>query len=102
MIDTKHTPGPWEIVCGGQPGDDGFTIMARNGHGVLAECWPPGVTAEERQTILANARLIAAAPDLLAAAITLVANHNKPGGHFHLEPLWLHVESAIAKATYSL
>jgi hypothetical protein len=57
MTDTKHTPGPWCVD------DDGFTIKSLNGiarHPEIAEVF--GSDWQE------NARLIAAAPDLLSFA----------------------------------
>lgn len=57
---TKHTPGPWENSHG--------TIMAAAGK--VAEAGNPGYdgfAAESEGEAIANARLIAAAPDLLAA-----------------------------------
>ena len=77
---TKHTPGPWLLA--GDDGKSDATAYARTpvnqnplyiarvyGEGVLASSSPG---TEERK---ANARLIAAAPDLLAAckaALSLV------------------------------
>jgi hypothetical protein len=52
----KHTPGPWEDV-----GTVVRTLLTPNGGGfIIADC--PAGNADRR----ANARLIAAAPDLLA------------------------------------
>lgn len=60
---TDHTPGPW-IIC--QTSQDEGTIVSigtgKKGWLGLADCY--GDTMEEA---LANASLIAAAPDLLAA-----------------------------------
>lgn len=71
----KHTPGPWQRF------DDGGEINDQHvygpeyadvvwgpdgpGHGVIADCSPHGQCATEET--IANARLIAAAPDLLVA-----------------------------------
>lgn len=71
----EHTPGPWQIkhaVDGS--GDVGITAAGlRN---VLAECFfafrDPG--EREHGEAEANARLIAAAPDLLAALKLLAAD----------------------------
>lgn len=54
---TKHTPGPWANVEGA------YFINARSAAGVVADIRIAGgrITDEDR----ANARLIAAAPDLL-------------------------------------
>lgn len=55
-MNTKHTPGPWAIIPKGKPfaGD-----IADNTGAVVAQAY-----LNEHQ---ANAKLIAAAPDLLAA-----------------------------------
>ena len=58
----QHTPGPWEVsrytnYCG-------FSIYAPDA-GCIAERWWP--TVEKDIPIEANARLIAAAPEMLAA-----------------------------------
>ena len=72
----KHTPGPWTITdeMMGPKGDYDAAIMARDGmtyiggivgddrHG-SADQWDSAVPVAEAQ---ANARLIAAAPDLLS------------------------------------
>ena len=62
---TKHTAGPWNVY-----GDDKTLIGAKDGKMMLAKtnhrhiCQEWSRTVEEAQ---ANARLIAAAPELLAA-----------------------------------
>lgn len=60
---TKHTPGPWEVHSGSvyASADESRPIadMRRDETAAKAEIWPT-----ERD---ANARLIAAAPDLLEA-----------------------------------
>ena len=70
----KHTPGPWRLV-----GIRGV-VMATNQNSpseliCVADCRTVDVTTDEA---LANARLIAAAPDLLAACKVMVA---KCAGH---------------------
>ena len=57
----KHTPGPWEI---GELDPYGQAIV-RNKDIEIATCWHHCVGAIE-QEMRANARLIAAAPELLA------------------------------------
>ncbi len=61
---TSHTPGPWLEVT--QHHDkDRTEVRNSTGKMTVATCrCPAGVTLEETE---ANARLIAAAPDLLAA-----------------------------------
>lgn len=66
---TKHTPGPWMIGDGFEmPSGDELPIVAANGSWPAC-AWPYGddggtMPSPEQ---LANAHLIAAAPDLLAA-----------------------------------
>jgi hypothetical protein len=62
-MDTKHTPGPWQ--------SSGTAVYAENGREILfgAHNTRSG-DADERR---ANARLIAASPDLLAAARWMLA-----------------------------
>lgn len=64
----KFTPGPWAVLHGGLAGDDGWSIGSKMKpeFGVVAESWKVSVDGI-RDEVLANARLIAAAPELLAA-----------------------------------
>jgi len=76
-MNAKHTPGPWALLFGGMEGDDGWTIASKMQpeFGVVAECWKPS-TQVIQDEIAANARLIAAAPALLAACEALMnADH---------------------------
>ena len=60
---SKHTPGPWE-----QPPAPRSTLdIEAPSAGVIARVEPLGDDAEGWSEALSNARLIAAAPDLLAA-----------------------------------
>ncbi len=91
---TNHTPGPWVIqrsrtirpnyawVCG-QDWHELATVVVRS----------PGDKKDDA-TGLANARLIAAAPDLLAALeeLCLAPNKHRP------EEYWNAARAAIAKA----
>jgi hypothetical protein len=61
---TKHTPGPWAIIFGGMGEDEHFTIGAKRDDVLVAECANSRAPGEQ---VRANAALIAAAPDLLAA-----------------------------------
>jgi len=58
---TDHTPGPW--TC------DGCEVY---GSGIQVGSIYPAVTADEEMMVEANANLIAAAPELLAALQDLV------------------------------
>ena len=60
---TTHTPGPWAILYGGMPDDEHFTIGAKVADVLVCECSNTRVPSDQ---VSANARLIAAAPDLLA------------------------------------
>ena len=86
----KYTPGPWAAI-----GTDVKTPGPRS----RILCWTglPEIALDEAR---ANARLIAAAPDLLAALQALVAlsDHLDPEGLFQgLE--YINARQAIAKAT---
>lgn len=94
MAAPKHTPGPWYLV--------GITGMA-SGMGYYA------VTSDGEVEICAlrdrpigDARLIAAAPDLLEALEALVAEQNGPPLPGRHEASWREAmakaEAAIAKA----
>ena len=66
---TKHAPGPWTIEP--SEGREGFTIKASNSRvWIVAEAY----SYPARGMSEANACLIAAAPDLLAA-LNLVIDH---------------------------
>ena len=73
-MDAKHTPGPWIVRESPKPNIEGpelrlsikHTSPGRDG-AEFCEIVAGHVTAEADATARANARLIAAAPDLLAA-----------------------------------
>ena len=56
---SKHTPGPWRVVEDRVPS----SLEVYAGKTAIAECW----RRADVETEIANARLIAAAPDLLKA-----------------------------------
>lgn len=63
---SEHTPGPWHIQYGGlSETDEGFGVASKIEPGIVAECYPPAADAERRRRLLADARLIAAAPEML-------------------------------------
>lgn len=93
----KHTPGPWSL--GGSDGDgsggEGY-IYCDNSLGsavaiAFGECLPFPVFSREEE--IANARLIAAAPDLLAVCQKVVGNW----GDLHHKDL-MQLRAVIAKA----
>ena len=66
----EHTPGPWRVAyldCNGQS-----VVMSE--HIEIATCWHHSVGSIEKE-MHANARLIAAAPDLLKALQDLIDSH---------------------------
>lgn len=80
MSKPKHTHGPWKV-------DDTWGLIVSNDGAEIAAC---------HSGIAANARLIAAAPDLLAAlhAAAVILRTTAPGHNVTL----VQVEAAIAKA----
>lgn len=78
-----HTPGPWRV-------DDDGAIRTRDGRDV--------VTAFDHRVIVtdADARLIAAAPDLLALADAVIAAHWEGGGAWGRTLRLAHVARALA------
>jgi len=67
---TQHTEGPW-IVSGTLKAGDDFEYVNADGPVVIARIHSPGLhpnTPDPTATCAANARLIAAAPELLEVA----------------------------------
>lgn len=62
----SHTPGPWEVVEFNPEFREGYSVDSAGGQAVVGTCCGAGIYRLE------DARLIAAAPDLLAACKTLV------------------------------
>ena len=58
---TAHTPGPWELVCNGGPIEE---FQVGNLSRAVCSAWV--LATGDADETSANARLIAAAPDLLA------------------------------------
>lgn len=102
-MEFKGTQGPWKIIHGGFRNDDGFSIGSDNATAsrvkVTAECWPCTIVDQEhRDELLANARLIAAAPELLAACQDLL-NHASVTEHMSAHSVE-QARAAIAKALW--
>lgn len=92
MSESKYTPGPWETTQ---------TLRGVKSFKTMVSAFPgegspiPICTASPSDTGEANARLIAAAPELLEALKELIRN-TRP-----IRPLsqhWAAAEAAIAKA----
>ena len=110
MTQTQHTPGPWEaeiypdgkyfpsVVIGYRPGlryfdGSGDDKSMRRQREIVINVGPPGsdLASNSMEVCNSNARLIAAAPELLEAAECAVAECGLNGS---LEAL----DAAIAKA----
>lgn len=110
---SQFTPGPWEAK---QDGDDGYwfvqvAVQPKSCHPMfdryrIIHGWVGGDGTNnpkpELGTPEANARLIAAAPDLLEALVDLVGDayaHGVPFDHGHpVRRIVSRAEAAIAKA----
>ena len=82
---TKHTPGPWTVSNGPQVWFHGRGALDSPRICTLQNAATP-VAQIDLETIAANARLIAAAPELLAA----------------LQSLLLQTEAAAIAGTYNI
>lgn len=91
MEQIKHTPGPWTADIDSSH----HRAVVRNGMEPLAEMWMTGKPQAERE---ANARLIAAAPELLEALDSLVSACELPGDHCEIEQALPAATAAIEKA----
>ena len=80
-----HTPGPWhvndEFSRAHARYDEGTRVVC-SGEGSIAICWPICETTrgwDDSRTSPANAQLIAAAPDLLAALEQIIDDMGADG-----------------------
>jgi len=93
-----HTPGPWREAYNDENGQ--AVVSGENSE--IATCWHHCVGALEQQ-MRANARLIAAAPDLLRELADLVdwltTNQRTIEGEFDMAELLAPARAAIARAT---
>ena len=95
-MSAQHTPGPWEYRAAG-PRSANWTVVA--GDKMRVCLVPPRFHGPGRSDGCANAALIAAAPDLLAAleAVEAIADwEGPPDGHFLAT--WAAARAAITKA----
>ncbi len=94
MSDMKLTPGPWILLS-----DETYTVRSPDGGAICQLKWLKGTTGlGGRRTddeVMANARLIAAAPGLLYVLMAMRQTvYEQPIG------VWFHaIDAAIAKAT---
>ena len=84
----KHTPGPWTT-------NNGFTILSAKGKTASSDVPNKTITDDEA---IANAALIAAAPELLAALETAKRMINDVEGHCFRGADLMQINAAIAKA----
>ncbi len=95
----QHTPGPWKHLRRRET-DGSHDVMAGNPPHCVATC---GRQSCDDGIIAANARLIAAAPDLLEACELIVAINDNPEQQSHpinLDPKAQEaIRAAIARAT---
>ena len=83
---TQHTPGPWFA-------NDSLQLFAETGQHLAS--LDSSTEGFEGGTLYANARLIAAAPELLAALVAVVEAFDTP---HYLYDACLKARAAIAKA----
>lgn len=96
--DEKHTPGPWRLMTVPMvmhPTRDGVAIANLCVEFVPSE----GYHNENRQEAMANARLIAAAPDLLEALTIARSMLPKRDDELADAPLYDKIDAAITRAT---
>lgn len=82
----KHTPGPW-VAAASPSSIVGWPIIGPGGRAVASVHYRRGDTAEGQQINAeagANARLIAAAPDLLAALKAMMKYYDTPSAPWAL------------------
>jgi hypothetical protein len=94
-MSAQHTTGPWNRGFGN------YVYQGEHkapGQRLIAVCEPTARTREDWDETFANAKLIAAAPELLAALQLYLAHASEPEC-----AIWRHVQqkarAAIAKAT---
>ena len=88
---TQHTPGPWIT------GDASIWALDDCEFHAIVDC-PLNQTCRDTETAWANARLIAAAPDLLAALEVVREYMDHAADQFSYEDI-VQIRAAIAKAT---
>lgn len=94
MKEAKHTPGPWWVE-GGDPNAPSWAGMWPNIHADGYEVVGAQGLYGDYDTDMANARLIAAAPDLLAALMMVLDDPQALDGRPRTAEC---VRAAIAKA----
>jgi len=101
MNNAKHTPGPWTAHCGHTVAYVNSTApnVAKDGGEATITALIGGQHGATLDELHANARLIAAAPELLQAA-TAYRNHLRTAAHTEGEvATFEHLSALIAKIT---
>ena len=97
-METKHTPGPWRFI---EQGDANMYGMVTAGNRWIISFRQNGELMSE--TELANAKLMAAAPELLEALKLILSDIKQLLGdydiEFHNSGSIIESENAIKKAT---
>jgi len=96
----KHTPGPWQVtIWNGYSKTMAHIIFSKSFQKIsTVNWWPEESETATHETGIANAKLIAAAPELLEIAIQAFVFLQKQGGYQSI-PLINKIEEAINKAT---
>ena len=100
MEKQNHTPGPWILVLDNHPNHRSIYVRTDSHGGNIAKVVATRDSSNDatwsQSRVEANARLIAAAPDLLAALerVTLQLAHEHTN-----DEAWVEARAAIAKAT---
>jgi len=94
-IPAKHTPGPWSVWKKSldPAGREDWAILSSENRIIAEAFWK--VETDEYMPAEANARLIAAAPELLEALEAMAEWHEDSADD---EPLIIATRAAIAKA----
>ena len=96
-METKHTPGPWWYDLDPKYID---SLAIRASVQIVATVWGTEQEGEAGQENQNNARLIAAAPELLEAAQALVSHlSDMEGGKWLRNRAGEELQTAISKAT---
>jgi hypothetical protein len=93
MTETAHTPGPWEVAYLDHNGQR----VVRSEHIEVCTCWHHSVGSIEKEMEV-NARLIAAAPELLALAFQYRDDLRHPPSSDSRERRLAAIEAVISKA----
>jgi len=94
MSESRHTPGPWQVVDGHYPG---FREIIGPSFTISIVMLATDLTIHDRWNREADAQLIAAAPDLLAACESFVGAY-PTGINKDLDEAYRAARAAIDKA----